>query len=231
MHLARFVLASTLLFPTLAFAAPSVPEWDGTLLNGDHTVVLDTSMGDIALMLDADEAPKTVTNFIELAKAGYYDGLTFHRVIPDFMIQGGDPKGDGTGGESIYGKSFDDEINDTKLRRGVIAMANAGPDTNGSQFFIVQADETPWLDGQYTAFGHVTKGMDVVDMIAAVKRNDTDKPVKPVTFTVKMPSVRSTSYETTAREKARAAAKERRKRAAERRQKRLEARERASEAR
>ncbi len=145
-------------------------------------------MGDIPLELDADAAPKAVTNFVILARGGYYDDLIFHRVIPQFMIQGGAPYGDGTGNASIYGALFEDEINDIKLERGVIAMANAGPDSNGSQFFIVQADETPWLDGRHTVFGKVssTSGMDVVDAIAAVKRDEADKPVKPVTFTVEV---------------------------------------------
>ncbi|MDD5751464.1 MAG: peptidylprolyl isomerase, partial [Candidatus Peribacteraceae bacterium] len=140
--------------------------FDGQLLSGKHTVILKTSEGDITLELDADKAPKTVTNFVVLARAGYYNGLTFHRVIPDFMIQGGDPNGNGTGGESVFGPTFEDEIqgNDLPMERGMIAMANRGPDTNGSQFFIITKEGgTPWLVGKHTVFGKVTKGMDNVD--------------------------------------------------------------------
>lgn len=160
--------------------------FDGVLLTGKHTVVMKTSMGDITIEVDADKAPKTVTNFVTLAKSGYYNGLNFHRVIPRFMVQAGDPSGDGTGGASVFGSSFEDEINDMKLVRGAIAMANRGPDTNGSQFFIVQADATPWLDGRHTVFGMVTDGMDVVDEIAAVKRDQNDKPLTPVTYTMEV---------------------------------------------
>ena len=220
--------------------APSVPSpelikaregFDGTLLKGKHTVVLHTSEGDVTLELDADAAPKTVTNFVVLAKAGYYDNLTFHRVIPTFMIQGGDPDGTGGGGESIFGATFEDEISaktyglDKKTLqdqaqneelpaefgkltlkefyesqgyvyndalkslpfvKGAIAMANRGPNTNGSQFFVVHADEVPWLDGRHTVFGKVTAGMDIVDAIANVQRDPADKPVTAVTFTVEV---------------------------------------------
>lgn len=152
-------------------------------LSGMHTVVLKTSMGDITLELDADAAPKTVTNFVTLSKQGYYDGIIFHRVIPGFMIQGGDPLGNGTGGESIYGPEFEDEPNDLQMVRGAIAMANRGPNTNGSQFFIVQAEATPWLQGRHTVFGRVSEGLDIVDAIANVERGANDKPVTPVTFT------------------------------------------------
>lgn len=161
-------------------------DFDGTLLSGKHTVVIKTTMGDMTLELDADKAPKTVTNFVTLAESGYYNGLTFHRVIPRFMIQGGDPSGDGTGGASVFGPEFEDEINDIKLTRGVIAMANRGPDTNGSQFFIIQADATPWLDGRHTAFGRVIAGEDVIDAIAAVERDADDKPITPVTYTIEV---------------------------------------------
>ncbi len=160
--------------------------FDGVLLTGKHTVVIKTSMGDMTLELDADEAPKTVTNFVTLAKSGYYNGLTFHRVIPRFMIQGGDPSGNGTGGASVFGASFEDEINDYKLVRGAIAMANRGPDTNGSQFFIVQASSTPWLDGRHTVFGNVTAGDDVIDKIANVKRDGNDMPITPITYTIEV---------------------------------------------
>lgn len=205
--------------------------WNGTMLTGQHWVVLKTSKGDITLELDADAAPKTVTNFIALAKTGYYDGLTFHRIIPDFMIQGGDPGGNGKGGESIYGPTFEDEINANSygldkqklkdvvegdvpaelkdatvkdylslqgyryndkltsipMARGAIAMANRGPNTNGSQFFIIQAKGgTPWLNGKHTVFGKVTKGMDVVDAIAASPRDANDMPKDPITYTVEL---------------------------------------------
>ncbi|HAI98014.1 TPA: peptidylprolyl isomerase [Candidatus Peribacteria bacterium] len=159
------------------------------MLTGKHTVVLKTSEGDLTLELDADSAPKTVTNFVALAEAGYYDGLIFHRVIPDFMIQGGDPNGNGTGGESIFGGEFEDEIvgNNLPMERGYIAMANSGPNTNGSQFFIIQKkDGTPWLTGHHTVFGKVTEGMNVVDVIVAVPRDSSDKPLEPVTFTVEV---------------------------------------------
>ena len=156
-------------------------------LTGTHNVVLKTNKGDIALELNADKAPKTVTNFVKLSEKGYYNGLTFHRVIPDFMIQGGDPEGNGTGGTSIYGDVFEDEPNDIALNRGVIAMANRGPNTNGSQFFIIQKEGgTPWLQGKHTGFGHVTQGMDVIDQIIAVERGSNDAPMEPVTYTVEV---------------------------------------------
>jgi len=206
--------------------------FDGQLLTGKHTVVIETTEGDITLELDADVAPKTVTNFVMLAQTGVYDQLTFHRVIPDFMIQGGDPNGNGTGGSSIYGDSFEDEINaesydlhtrmlkdevgdqplpeelqnatiqeylelqgykfNPKLNSlpmtyGAIAMANSGPNTNGSQFFIIQKkDGTEWLQGKHTVFGNVTAGMEVLDAIANLERDANDMPLKPVTFTVKV---------------------------------------------
>lgn len=205
--------------------------YDGKLLSGKVNVVLKTTQGDVAVTLDADAAPKTVTNFVMLAKAGYYDGLKFHRVIPNFMIQGGDPNGNGTGGDSIFGGTFEDEINadsyglQTKtvkevaqgqdvpediakltvkelyekqgykynsalkslpLTRGALAMANRGPNTNGSQFFIVQAAEVPWLDGRHTVFGEVTGGLDILDKIAQTERDAMDQPVTPITFTVEV---------------------------------------------
>ena len=159
--------------------------FDGKLLSGMHTVVIETSKGDITLELDANQAPKTVTNFVVLAQVGYFNGLPFHRVIPDFMIQGGDPNGDGTGGESIFGPTFEDEPSEILMDRGVIAMANRGPDTNGSQFFIIQKEDgTPWLQGKHTAFGKVTKGMNIVDTITNVDRDARDQPLEPITFTV-----------------------------------------------
>ena len=124
--------------------------------------VMKTSEGDITFELFDEDAPKTVSNFKQLAGQGFYDGLIFHRIIPDFMIQGGCPEGTGTGGP---GYTFEDEFNDHKVVRGALAMANAGPNTNGSQFFIVTADECPWLDGKHTVFGQVTDGKDVVDRI------------------------------------------------------------------
>lgn len=156
--------------------------FNGQLLTGKHTVVLKTSKGNITIEVDADKAPKAATNFVTLAKLGYYNGLTFHRVIPGFMIQGGDPTGDGTGGASIFGDTFEDEISDLQFDRGVVAMANRGPNTNGSQFFITTA-ATPWLQGHYTIFGKVIAGMDAVDAISNVQRDSNDKPLTPVTFT------------------------------------------------
>ena len=153
-------------------------------------------------------APKTVENFVKLAESGYYNGIIFHRVIPDFMIQGGDPTGTGMGGESIWGNSFEDEFSDKAFNlKGALSMANAGPNTNGSQFFIVSASQTPanmisqleaagyasevveayktnggtpWLDNRHTVFGHVIEGMDVVDSIQNVKRGPQDKPVNDI---------------------------------------------------
>ncbi len=165
--------------------------WDGKLLDGKHTVILQTSKGDITLELDADLAPKTVTNFVVLSKSGYYNDLTFHRVIPGFMIQGGDPTGNGTGGRSIFGEMFEDEIDpegdvySDGYKAGTIAMANRGPDTNGSQFFIMDKDYP--LPPNYTIFGHVTKGQDTVGRIANSDRNaSNDMPKEKVTFTVKV---------------------------------------------
>jgi peptidyl-prolyl cis-trans isomerase B (cyclophilin B) len=143
--------------------------------------VLQTNQGPVELELYPGEAPKTVENFTKLAADGFYDGLTFHRVIPDFMIQGGCPLGTGSGGP---GYEFEDEFNEHKVDRGALAMANAGPNTNGSQFFIVTAEAAPWLDGKHTVFGRVTSGLDVVDRISQVERDARDKPVEPVTIDV-----------------------------------------------
>ncbi len=154
------------------------------LLSGTHRVVLATAEGDIVLELYADKAPKAVTNFVELAKTGFYDDLTFHRVIPNFIIQGGDPRGDGTGGASIFGRPFEDEPNDLLMERGAVAMANHGPNTNLSQFFIVQRkDGAPWLQGKHTIFGKVVEGMDIVDRIARVETKGNDVPNSPILFT------------------------------------------------
>ena len=125
------------------------------------------------------DAPKTVENFTKLAREGFYDGITFHRVIPDFMIQGGCPRGDGTGGA---GYEFEDETNDHGVVRGALAMANRGPNTNGSQFFIVTTEAAPWLDGKHTVFGRVTEGMEVVDAISEVDRDANDRPRDQVTI-------------------------------------------------
>lgn len=169
-----------------------------------------TNYGDISIKFFEEEAPKTVKNFLEHAKEGYYNGVIFHRVIPEFMIQGGDPTGTGMGGESIYGQSFEDEFSKNLFNlRGALSMANAGPNTNGSQFFIVQASKvpanmikqlkdanypqeiineykekggTPWLDMRHTVFGHVISGMDVVDEISKVKRDMQDHPLYDVTI-------------------------------------------------
>src|SRR5581483_2560842 len=138
---------------------------------------MQTNHGPIRLELFPQDAPKTVGNFQELARQGFYDGLTFHRVIEDFMVQGGCPRGDGTGGP---GYTFEDEPNRHGVVRGALAMANAGPDTNGSQFFIVTADACPWLDGKHTVFGRVVEGMDVVDEISRVPRDARDRPLEPV---------------------------------------------------
>jgi len=137
------------------------------------TATLHTNHGAITVELHDDDAPKTVANFLELARDGFYDGVIFHRVIPDFMIQGGDPTGTGSGGP---GYQFEDEINEHKIVRGALAMANAGPDTNGSQFFIVTTPEASWLDGKHTVFGRVTDGMDVVDAISSLETDARDRP-------------------------------------------------------
>ena len=138
------------------------------------TAVMHTNHGDITLELFDEEAPNTVENFRKLAGDSFYNGVIFHRVIKDFMIQGGDPTGTGTGGP---GYTFEDEFNEHKIVRGALAMANAGPNTNGSQFFIVTTDAAPWLDGKHTVFGHVVEGMEVVDKIEGGETDARDKPV------------------------------------------------------
>ena len=138
-----------------------------------------TSEGPITIELFDADAPKTVQNFKDLAGKGFYDGLIFHRVIRDFMIQGGCPQGTGTGGP---GYQFEDEINDHKIVRGALAMANAGPNTNGSQFFLVTTPEAPWLDGKHTVFGQITEGLDVVDKIEGKPTDARDKPTDDVTI-------------------------------------------------
>jgi cyclophilin family peptidyl-prolyl cis-trans isomerase len=139
-------------------------------------VILHTSAGPVTVGLFDEDAPKTVANFRKLAGEGYYDGLIFHRVIKDFMIQGGCPEGTGTGGP---GYTFEDEFNDHRIVRGALAMVNAGPNTNGSQFFIVTTDAAPWLDGKHTVFGEVTAGMDAVDAIEATATGAGDRPLDP----------------------------------------------------
>ena len=140
---------------------------------------LHTNHGAIEVELFDGDAPVTVDNFRKLATDGFYDGVIFHRVIPDFMVQGGDPEGTGTGGP---GYTFEDEINDHKVERGALAMANAGPNTNGSQFFIVTAEACPWLDGKHTVFGRVSAGMEVVDRISELPTDARDRPREPVTI-------------------------------------------------
>lgn len=184
------------------------PQLSKELNEGEVLVQMNTTMGEIKIKLFPKHAPKTVENFLGHAKSGYYNGIIFHRVIPDFMIQGGDPTGTGMGGESIWGGSFEDEFHPELFNlRGALSMANAGPNTNGSQFFIVQMPHipsdmirqmeevgfpkdiieayaehggTPWLDGRHSVFGHVVEGMDVVDNIAKVERDGRDKPVEDV---------------------------------------------------
>jgi peptidyl-prolyl cis-trans isomerase B (cyclophilin B) len=138
---------------------------------------LHTNHGSVVVELFDEDAPKTVQNFLKLSRDGYYDGLVFHRVIKDFMIQGGCPEGTGTGGP---GYEFEDEINQHKIVRGALAMANRGPNTNGSQFFIVTIDEASWLDGKHTVFGRVVEGMESVDSIEGVETGPQDRPKDPV---------------------------------------------------
>ena len=184
----------------------SYPQLDLENITGPRATIK-TNHGDIKIQLFPEQAPMTVENFVRLAKKGYYDGTIFHRVISDFMIQGGDPEGNGTGGTSIWGHPFEDEFSrDLFNLRGALSMANSGPNTNGSQFFIVQNKNmpkryikqmepagypkeiihaykqggTPWSDGRHTVFGQVIDGMDVVDEIAKVKKNKMDKPLEDV---------------------------------------------------
>jgi peptidyl-prolyl cis-trans isomerase B (cyclophilin B) len=140
------------------------------------TAKMHTTQGTIELELFDEDAPKTVGNFKKLAQENFYDGVIFHRIIRDFMIQGGDPEGTGTGGP---GYTFEDEINPHKVVRGALAMANAGPNTNGSQFFIVTTGAAPWLDGKHTVFGQVTGGLEVVDAIEALPTDSRDRPLEP----------------------------------------------------
>jgi cyclophilin family peptidyl-prolyl cis-trans isomerase len=172
--------------PTSARTARSGSEiayqrrFDGFRYGGGMTeATIHTTHGPVVVELFDGDAPKTVDNFTKLSRDGFYDGITFHRVIPDFMIQGGCPDGDGTGGP---GYEFEDEDNEHRVVRGALAMANRGPNTNGSQFFIVTTEAAPWLDGKHTVFGRVTEGMDVVDAISEVDRDAGDRPLDPVTI-------------------------------------------------
>jgi len=144
------------------------------------TAQMNTSLGPISFELFDEDAPETVANFRKLAADNFYDGVIFHRIIPGFMIQGGDPDGTGMGGP---GYTFKDEFNSHKVVRGALAMANAGPNTNGSQFFIVTTESAPWLDGKHTVFGQVSDGMDTVDAIEGVPTGDGDRPVDPPAIT------------------------------------------------
>lgn len=187
---------------------PMFPQLTKEVQAGEVLVEMNTTLGAIKIKLFPEQAPKTVENFLGHAKSGYYDGIIFHRVIQDFMIQGGDPTGTGMGGESIWGSSFEDEFSDELFNlRGALSMANAGPNTNGSQFFIVQMKNlpsdmlrqlqgagfpeeiitayaenggTPWLDHKHTVFGHVVEGMDIIDKIAEVEKDGRDKPLEDI---------------------------------------------------
>jgi cyclophilin family peptidyl-prolyl cis-trans isomerase len=143
------------------------------------SATIHSSEGPIQIELHPGDAPKTVENFTKLASDGFYDGLLFHRVIPDFMVQAGCPRGDGTGGP---GYQFEDEQSGHPVSRGALAMANSGPNTNGSQFFIVTAEACPWLDGKHTVFGRVVEGQDVVDRISLAERDGRDRPLAPITI-------------------------------------------------
>ncbi|MEK6190553.1 MAG: peptidylprolyl isomerase [Carnobacterium alterfunditum] len=184
------------------------PQLSNEVAENEKVATLKTTMGDLKIKLFPEVAPKAVENFVKLAESGYYNGIIFHRVIPDFMIQGGDPTGTGMGGESVWGSAFEDEFSDKAFNlKGALSMANAGPGTNGSQFFIVSASQTPanmvgqleaagypaeiveaykenggtpWLDNRHTVFGQVIEGMDVVDAIQSVKRGPQDKPVNDI---------------------------------------------------
>lgn len=184
------------------------PQLTSEVQAGEVLVEMNTTLGAVKIKLFPEHAPKTVENFLGHAKSGYYNGIIFHRVIQDFMIQGGDPTGTGMGGESIWGNSFEDEFSDQVFNlRGALSMANAGPNTNGSQFFIVQMKHlpsdmlrqlqgagfpeeiieayaknggTPWLDHKHTVFGHVVEGMDIIDKIAEVEKDFRDKPLEDV---------------------------------------------------
>ena len=167
------------LFLTLLFFNYGHAEENKTMNQERQVLVVETTQGTFEVTLFNDIAPKAVENFTKLAEKKYYDGTTFHRIIQQFMIQGGDPLGNGTGGESIWGKSFEDEALDEKFDQpGLLAMANRGPNTNGSQFFITTV-KTPWLNGKHTIFGKVTKGYDVVEKLESVATDSRDRPLEP----------------------------------------------------
>lgn len=188
----RNVLVITLLALFVGCTQKSIKENNQSTTNNESVkventndtmtvAVFKTNMGTFEAELYPDKTPKTVENFTGLAEKGYYKGVIFHRVIPGFMIQGGDPTGTGRGGQSIWGKPFEDEVNTGLVfdSPGILAMANAGPNTNGSQFFITVAP-TPWLNGHHTIFGKIISGMDVVNAISKVDRNAQDRPNKDV---------------------------------------------------
>jgi cyclophilin family peptidyl-prolyl cis-trans isomerase len=191
MHYKKFIFSFIILAIILSACKPKVIQSTETgatveqlmnLKDGEKLVaVVETNKGKFDIELFTKQTPKTVENFATLAAKGYYNGLIFHRVIKDFMIQGGDPTGTGSGGESIYGKTFEDEIVRTLHHDepGILSMANAGPNTNGSQFFITTV-ETPWLDGRHTIFGKVISGMNIVFDIGKVKTDRNDKPLEKV---------------------------------------------------
>ena len=172
--LSFILIAVFLVGHTQAASGENQTETSQTMAKKTIPIKIETSLGDIEAELYADEAPKTVNNFVTLTKKGFYDGLVFHRVIPDFMIQTGDPEGTGRGGP---GYQFEDEFSPNLKhdRPGVLSMANAGPNTNGSQFFITEVP-TPWLDGKHTIFGQVTKGMEAVKAIAHTPADPDDRP-------------------------------------------------------
>jgi len=185
--LSIFVTSAVLLLAGCTPKSPDMSTFDQNAgpKKGEQIVVMETSMGTIKIQLFPEYAPKTVENFTGLIEKGYYDGIIFHRVIPDFMIQGGDPTGTGGGGESLWGGKFEDEFNENLSHlRGALSMANAGAGTNGSQFFIVQKQGgTDFLDGRHSVFGQVFEGMDVVDKIANAERNAADRPNTEISMT------------------------------------------------
>lgn len=178
LRLLNLIIIITLLNTTINYSQKKEPK---KMTDSITVAIINTNMGTIELELFAKETPKTVENFVGLSNKGYYNGVIFHRVIDNFMIQGGDPTGTGRGGESLWGKRFNDEIVPSLKHSGpgILSMANAGPNTNGSQFFITLV-ATPWLDGKHTVFGKVINGMDVVNAIGKVPKNQMDRPLKDV---------------------------------------------------
>ncbi|WP_304131770.1 peptidylprolyl isomerase [Ignavibacterium album] len=177
----KIIFALVLVFIANQILLPQQKKDKKKMVDSMTVAIIQTNMGTIEIELFADKTPKTVENFVGLANKGYYNGVIFHRVIDNFMIQGGDPTGTGRGGQSIWGGKFEDEfVPELKHNgAGILSMANAGPNTNGSQFFIT-LKETPWLDGRHTVFGKVIKGMDVVQAIGKVPTNRQDRPLKDV---------------------------------------------------